>query len=91
MFFKGMTEEEKAEQTVGLLTGLLKIDLVEDEIRFTIREVEKVIPKELICKPWNPNRCPTCGADLGGECNDGYYENPRYDHCPNCRQVLKYD
>ena len=31
------------------------------------------------------------GADLGGECNDGYYQNPFCETCPECRQVLDYD
>lgn len=29
-------------------------------------------------------------ADLGGDCNDGYYENPHYDRCPVCGQRLDY-
>lgn len=36
------------------------------------------------------NLCPHCNADLGGDCNDGYYENPHYDRCSVCGQRLDY-
>lgn len=36
------------------------------------------------------NLCPHCDADLGGDCNDGYYQNPHYERCPVCGQKLKY-
>lgn len=94
MFFKSMTEEEKAEQTIGVLQGLYnayKLHIVDDEFMFAVKEIGKAVPKEPIRKKWMPNLCPTCGVDLGGECNDGYYENPRYDHCPNCRQMIRHD
>lgn len=34
--------------------------------------------------------CPHCDADLGGDCNDGYYQNPHYERRPVCGQKLKY-
>ena len=49
------------------------------------------IPTKPIKESWCPNRCPNCGANLGGECDDGYYENPYYEYCPQCRQILDYD
>lgn len=60
-------------------------------ILLSMTEIEKSIPKYVIKESWNPNRCPTCWEDLGGECYDGYYENPHYEVCPNCRQKLKYN
>lgn len=59
-----------------------------EALDFAIREVGKYIPKAPITGAWEPNRCPTCSADLGGDCDDGYYENPRYDRCPVCGQRL---
>ena len=61
------------------------------ELEFTIHELEKCIPTKPIKESWCPNRCPNCGANLGGECDDGYYENPYYEYCPQCRQILDYD
>lgn len=49
------------------------------------------VPKAPITKEWNPNRCPSCGADIGGECDDGYYDNPHYTRCPECGQKLKWE
>lgn len=46
--------------------------------------------KQPISKSWSPNLCPHCDADLGGDCNDGYYQNPHYERCPVCGQKLKY-
>ncbi len=51
---------------------------------------ELQIPKQPISKSWSPNLCPHCDADLGGDCNDGYYQNPHYERCPVCGQKLKY-
>lgn len=59
-------------------------------IKRAIIEVEKSKQKYVITEAWNPNRCPTCWEDLGGDCNDGYYDNPYYESCPKCRQRLKY-
>lgn len=49
------------------------------------------IPTRPIEEKWNPNLCPQCGADIGGECNDGYYENPHYTRCSECGQKLKWE
>lgn len=46
---------------------------------------------KVISEKWNPNICPFCLTDLGGDCCDGYYENPHYDRCPVCGQKLKYE
>jgi len=64
---------------------------VKKELEFAIREVSKCIPSKPIRERWSPNRCPCCGANLGGECDDGYYQNPYYEICPECRQVLNYE
>lgn len=64
---------------------------ISEALRIAAREVGKMIAKRPIRKSWNPNRCPTCNADLGGECDDGYYDNPYYDRCPECGQDLDYD
>ena len=63
---------------------------IDEAINFAITEVQKCIPMKPIREAWMPNRCPTCGADLGGDCDDGYYENPWYKYCPECRQKLEY-
>lgn len=62
-----------------------------EEIEFAIREVNKSLETCPITEEWAPNRCPTCNANLGGNCSDGYYENPIYEVCPNCRQRLYYE
>ena len=61
---------------------------ISEALDFAVREVGKCIPKAPITGAWKPNRCPTCDADLGGDCDDGYYENPWYDRCPECGQRL---
>lgn len=60
-------------------------------LRAAIEACELQIPKQPISKSWSPNLCPHCEADLGGVCNDGYYENPRYERCPVCGQRLTYE
>lgn len=57
-------------------------------LALAFRELQ--IPKQPISKSWSPNLCPHCDADLGGDCNDGYYQNPHYERCPVCGQKLKY-
>lgn len=59
-------------------------------LRIAIETCELQIPKQPISKSWSPNLCPHCDADLGGDCNDGYYQNPHYERCPVCGQKLKY-
>lgn len=66
-------------------------DEISEAFDIAIREVGKGIPKPSIRESWRPNRCPTCGANLGGACDDGYYQNPWYERCPNCGQCLEYD
>lgn len=55
-----------------------------------IEACELQIPKHPISKSWSPNLCPHCNADIGGNCDDGYYENPHYERCPVCGQKLDY-
>lgn len=62
-----------------------------EALTIAAREVGKQIPKRVVVQDWNPNLCPTCSADLGGECNDGFYENPWFERCPECGQKLNYD
>lgn len=61
---------------------------IENAINLAILELGKQIPKQLIKEKWCPNLCPTCKADLGGECDDGYYENPYYEYCPHCGKKI---
>ncbi len=83
----------KARESINILRGMLDIyqwDSIREKIEFAIQEVSKCIPAKPIRENWNPNRCPCCGADLGGECYDGYWQNPYFEICPDCRQVLDY-
>lgn len=85
---------ETAKDTIQVLKAMLSTNQwepVRRELEFAIKEVKKCIPMRPIQKSWMPNLCPNCGANLGGDCDDGYYENPYYEICPNCRQVLNYD
>lgn len=59
-------------------------------LRIAIEACELQISKQPISKSWSPNLCPHCDTDLGGDCNDGYYQNPHYERCPVCGQKLKY-
>lgn len=84
----------QAKESIKVIKSLLSThqwEPVRCEFEFTIHELEKCIPTKPIKENWCPNCCPNCGADLGGECDDGYYENPYYEYCPQCRQVLDYD
>lgn len=81
-------------ESVKVLDAMLSTrqwEPVRTELEFAISEVKKCIPQKPIRKSWSPNRCPNCNADLGGECYDGYYQNPNFDFCPECRQVLDYE
>lgn len=56
--------------------------------------VEKQIPEQVIIKPWNPARCPTCGESLSEDLGDGYYKHSDFlERCPNpeCSQRLKWE
>lgn len=70
--------------------GFTYLEIME-AVDFAIREVGKAIPKAPVMKAWEPNHCPTCDADLGGDCDDGYYQNPWYERCPECGQRLSYE
>lgn len=77
------------------LINTLKAIPVKDSQRTAMKEaitaVGKNIPIEPVREDWEPNRCPTCFGDLGGEnLGDGYYENPFFERCPRCGQKLKY-
>lgn len=77
------------------LINTLKTIPVKDSQRTAMKEaitaLEKNIPKEPIKENWEPNRCPTCFEDLGGEVlGEAYYDNPCFERCPRCGQKLKY-
>lgn len=77
------------------LINTLKTIPVKDSQKMAMKEaitaLRKNIPKEPIEENWEPNRCPTCYEDLGGEVlGDGYYDNPIFERCPRCGQKLKY-
>lgn len=73
-----------------LLNGGLMGERGSKPLRIAIEACELQIPKQPISKNWSPNLCPHCDADLGGDCNDGYYQNLHYERCPVCGQKLKY-
>lgn len=79
--------------TLNKMLAKEDVDSIEfrDAISLAVRELEKNLQKEIIIRSWVPNLCPTCGEDLGGECYDGYYQNPYFEKCPKCGQKLKYD
>lgn len=84
----------KARESIKVLQAMLsthQYEPIRKELEFAIQEVSKCIPTKPIRERWNPNRCPCCRADLGGECDDGYYQNPYYEICPECRQALDYE
>lgn len=85
---------EKAKETIMVLDAMLSThqwEPVRTELEFAINELKKCIPSKPIKERWAPNRCPNCDADLGGESDDGYYQNPYYEFCPECRQLLDYE
>lgn len=88
------TDIQTALDSISVLRAMLSTNQwepVRKELEFAINEMKKCIPTKPIREAWSPNTCPNCGADLGGECNDGYYQNPFFETCPECRQVLNYD
>ena len=64
---------------------------INEAIELAIESIKLRIPTKVISEEWNPNTCPFCLTDLGGDCDDGYYENPHYDRCPVCGQKLKWE
>lgn len=88
-----MNNAQLALDSIRVLQSMLSTNQwepVRNELEFAIGEMKKCIPTEPNREAWNPNTCPTCGADLGGRCNDGYYDNPVFEICPVCRQRLSY-
>ena len=84
----------QAQESIKVLNAMLSThqwEPVRRELEFAINELKKCIPTKPFREKWSPNRCPNCNADLGGECDDGYYQNPYYEFCPECRQVLDYE
>lgn len=84
----------KAEESIKVLNAMLSThqwEQVRRELEFAINELKKCIPAKPVRVSWSPNRCPNCDANLGGECSDGYFQNPYYEFCPECRQLLDYD
>ena len=82
-----------AQESAGALESVLKSgqwETVRSELEFALKEVKKAIPAKPIRESWAPNLCPTCDADLGGDSYDGYYQNPYFEMCPECRQTLDY-
>lgn len=83
-----------AQESIGVMEVMLSThqwEPVRKELEFAISEVKKCIPTKPIQKSWSPNRCPNCDANLGGICDDGYFQNPWYEFCPACRQILDYE
>lgn len=83
-----------AEESIKVLNAMLSThqwEPVRRELEFAINELKKCIPTKPVRASWAPNRCPNCDANLGGRCNDGYFQNPHYELCPECRQVLDYE
>lgn len=68
-----------------------KREEINEAIELAIESIKLRIPTKVISQKWNPNQCPFCLTDLGGDCCDGYYENPYYDRCPVCGQKLKWE
>lgn len=94
--YKNHLEEGDAARVIAILERRTTIpgdgfsaEEINAAIDIAIREVGKSTPKPLVKKAWNPNRCPTCDADLGGDCDDGYYANPFFERCPNCGQLFQ--
>lgn len=88
------SSEYMAKESIKVLSAMLSThqwEAVRSELEFAINELKKCIPTKPVVEKWSPNRCPNCEADLGGECYDGYYKNPYFEFCPECRQVLEYD
>lgn len=86
-------DEIMAQEGIKVLLSMLSThqwEPIRQEFEFAINEMKKCIPTKPIRENWNPNRCPNCGANLGGECDDGYFQNPYYELCPECRQILDY-
>lgn len=97
IFMQKLSKAESARMArhaISVLTSMLSThqwEVVRPEFEFAINELKKCIPTKPIRQSWEPNRCPNCDADLGGDCDDGYYENPWYQSCPECRQLLDYN
>lgn len=64
---------------------------IKEALDLAIVALEKDIPKKINKQSWCPNKCPTCDENLGGDCDDGYYDNPYFDRCPNCGQKLDFE
>ena len=49
---------------------------------------EKATAKKVIIKPWNPAKCPSCGASLSESLGDGYYRHHVLKARCDCGQFL---
>lgn len=39
---------------------------------------ERETPKKVIVSQWNPDKCPSCHAELSESLGDGYYSHPTF-------------
>ena len=58
---------------------------------YAIESVKLRIPVNVTSKLWKPTVCPNCSNMLGEVCPGGYWENPHYDKCLVCGQLLEWE
>lgn len=86
-FDMGFAQANSLQEAMMIALEYTQSQMTEKNVKKSIRDNLYYQP---ISKSWSPNLCPHCDADLGGDCNDGYYQNPHYERCPVCGQKLKY-
>ena len=60
-------------------------------LEYAIESVKLRIPVNVTSKLWKPTICPNCSNILGEVCPCGYWENPHYDKCLVCGQLLEWE
>ena len=77
------------EELKDLYTILKHMD---DDMSSLLDFREQETPKKVIVSQWNPDKCPSCHAELSESLGDGYYSHPTFlDRCPKCLQKLDWD
>ena len=70
---------------------MTKRDFFEELMSRFLNSCQLEIPKMVITKEWDPDKCPNCNYVLSESLGDGYYSHPDFlERCPKCNQCLKW-
>lgn len=88
-----IVHEWQARQALGEIMGRVggRSKLSEAALSVAAEALKLQISKRPYMRPWEPDRCPSCGYELSESLGDGYYTRPiELRRCLQCSQKLKW-